>query len=119
MHILSSQNVYGRAEGIADYYRPWAVFFKSSSLPPQQIHPLRPFNMHPAAKVLHYAPELYEGMKAYRGVEDGVIRLFRPELNMKRMNSSASRACLPNFDGDELTKLIAKLGEARNGDEPN
>ena len=66
--------------------------------------------MHPAAKVLHYAPELFEGMKAYRGVEDGAIRLFRPELNMKRMNSSASRACLPNFDGDELTKLIAKLG---------
>ena len=67
--------------------------------------------MHPAAKVLHYAPELFEGMKAYRGVEDGAIRLFRPELNMKRMNSSASRACLPNFDGGELTKLIAKLGK--------
>lgn len=74
-----------------------------------KIHPLRPFDMHPAAKVLHYAPELFEGMKAYRGVEDGAIRLFRPELNMKRMNSSASRACLPNFDGGELTKLIAKL----------
>jgi len=74
-----------------------------------KIHPLRPIEMHPAAKVLHYAPELFEGMKAYRGAEDGAIRLFRPDLNMKRMNSSAVRACLPTFDGAELTKLIAKL----------
>ena len=28
VHILGSQNVYGRAEGIADHYWPWAVFFK-------------------------------------------------------------------------------------------
>merc|ERR1711970_639545 len=28
-----------------------------------KIHTLRPFDMHPAAKVLHYAPELFEGMK--------------------------------------------------------
>jgi branched-chain amino acid aminotransferase len=40
---------------------------------------------------------------------DGHVRLFRPDLNMKRMNSSAVRACLPTFDGEQLTKLIAKL----------
>ena len=34
--------------------------------------------------------ELYEGMKAYRGV-DGRLRLFRPDLNMKRMNQTAHR----------------------------
>ena len=47
-------------------------------------------SLSPASKVLHYAQELYEGMKAYRGV-DGKLRLFRPDLNMKRMNQTANR----------------------------
>lgn len=47
-------------------------------------------------------------MKAYR-CQDGTIRLFRPDMNMKRMNRSASRIALPNFDGDQLIELIKKL----------
>lgn len=47
-------------------------------------------------------------MKAYRG-KDNHIRLFRPELNMKRMRASAQRICLPDFDGDELVELIKNL----------
>jgi len=52
--------------------------------------------------------QLFEGMKAYRGV-DGKIRLFRPELNMERMNNSAVRAGLPPFRGEELIKCICRL----------
>jgi len=73
-----------------------------------QIKPLENFQMHPGAKVLHYAQELFEGMKAYRGV-DGKIRLFRPMHNMARMNLTASRACLPAFNGSELLECIRKL----------
>ena len=58
-------------------------------------------------QVLHYAQELFEGMKAYRGV-DGKIRLFRPMHNMARMNLTASRACLPAFDGYQLLECIRK-----------
>ena len=58
-------------------------------------------------QVLHYAQELFEGMKAYRGV-DGKIRLFRPMHNMARMNLTASRACLPAFDGHEFLECIRK-----------
>ena len=47
-------------------------------------------------------------MKAYRGL-DGRIRIFRPELNMKRMRLSAARVCLPDFDGQQLMELIKKL----------
>lgn len=47
-------------------------------------------------------------MKAYRGI-DGKIRLFRPEMNMERMNASAIRSGLPNFNGDELVKCIKRL----------
>ena len=59
-----------------------------------RIGPLKPLEIHPAAKVLHYAVEVFEGMKAYYGV-DGKIRLFRPELNMARLTKSSARSTLP------------------------
>lgn len=55
-----------------------------------------------------YILQLFEGLKAYRGV-DGKIRVFRPDLNMKRMNASAARSRLPTFDGRELLKCINRL----------
>jgi branched-chain amino acid aminotransferase len=64
--------------------------------------------LHPGAKVLHYAVELFEGMKAYRGY-DGKIRLFRPDLNLNRMLNSARRSALPDFDTTELLQCIRKL----------
>jgi len=73
-----------------------------------EIRPFENFSIHPASKVLHYAQELFEGMKAYRGV-DGKIRFFRPMHNMARMNLTASRACLPTFDGFQLLECIRRL----------
>jgi len=73
-----------------------------------KIGPLENFQMHPAAKVLHYAQELFEGMKAYRGHDDK-IRMFRPLHNMVRLNGSAERACLPTFEGEEFVKCIRRL----------
>merc|ERR1719376_1014338 len=75
-----------------------------------RIGPLEPFQMHPASKVLHYAQELYEGMKAYRGV-DGRIRVFRPMHNMSRLNISAKRSCLPEVDGKQLMECVQRLIE--------
>uniref|UniRef100_A0A0N4ZW94 Branched-chain-amino-acid aminotransferase n=1 Tax=Parastrongyloides trichosuri TaxID=131310 RepID=A0A0N4ZW94_PARTI len=73
-----------------------------------EITPLKNLNLHPASKCLHYASELFEGMKAYRGY-DNKIRLFRPEHNMARMNKTAARCALPTFDGEELIKIISDL----------
>ncbi|XP_063988664.1 branched-chain-amino-acid aminotransferase, cytosolic isoform X1 [Diachasmimorpha longicaudata] len=73
-----------------------------------EIMPLENLVFHPAAKVLHYAIEAFEGLKAYRGV-DGKIRLFRPELNMVRMNASARRMGLPAFNGIEFIKCCSRL----------
>ncbi|KAF7381648.1 hypothetical protein HZH66_014042 [Vespula vulgaris] len=73
-----------------------------------EITPFENLVLHPGAKVLHYAIELFEGMKAYRGV-DGKIRLFRPELNMERMNNSAVGSGLPSFNGNELIKCFTRL----------
>ncbi|XP_019640026.1 PREDICTED: branched-chain-amino-acid aminotransferase, cytosolic-like [Branchiostoma belcheri] len=77
---------------------------------PPRITPLQPLQLHPGAKALHYSVELFEGMKAYRGIDDK-LRLFRPEANMERMNNSAARAALPSFDGEELIQCISKLIE--------
>ncbi len=59
-----------------------------------QIGPFKNFELHPAARVLHYASVIFEGMKALRGV-DGVVRVFRPHEGAARLNESATRCCLP------------------------
>ncbi|XP_042596729.1 branched-chain-amino-acid aminotransferase, cytosolic-like isoform X2 [Cyprinus carpio] len=72
------------------------------------IQPFGNLSIHPGCSSLHYAVQLFEGMKAYRG-PDNKVRLFRPLINMKRMLKSAHRACLPRFDGVELLECIRKL----------
>lgn len=47
-------------------------------------------------------------MKAYRGV-DGKIRIFRPNMNMNRMNLTAKRSGLPTFEGEEYIKCLSRL----------
>ncbi|MGH0120819.1 UNVERIFIED_CONTAM: hypothetical protein FKN15_069645 [Acipenser sinensis] len=74
------------------------------------IGPFKNLSMHPASSSLHYAIELFEGLKAYRGVDNN-IRLFRPLHNMERMLRSACRAGLPSFDKEELLECIKKLVE--------
>lgn len=62
----------------------------------------------PSASVLHYATECFEGLKLYRGY-DGKLRLFRVARNCERMRRSAARIALPDFDAEELRKLIVAL----------
>ncbi|XP_063495683.1 branched-chain-amino-acid aminotransferase, cytosolic isoform X14 [Symphalangus syndactylus] len=72
------------------------------------IKPFQNLSLHPGSSALHYAVELLEGLKAFRGV-DNKIRLFRPNLNMDRMHRSAVRATLPVFDKEELLECIQQL----------
>ena len=62
-----------------------------------QIKKHEDFVISPAALVLHYAQEIFEGQKAYKW-EDGSIAMFRPEDNIKRFNISAERLCMPAVD---------------------
>jgi len=72
------------------------------------IEPYRPLSLDPAAMCLHYGQLIFEGMKAYRG-NDSSIYLFRPEENMKRMNASAERLCMPQIDKDIFWKGMKQL----------
>ncbi|KAG9076064.1 hypothetical protein FS749_012195 [Ceratobasidium sp. UAMH 11750] len=72
------------------------------------IKPYAPLELDPACSVFHYTPALFEGMKAFLDPA-GQPRLFRPDLNMHRMSTSADRVALPHFDANELLKMIKKL----------
>jgi branched-chain amino acid aminotransferase len=58
------------------------------------IAPRQPLTVDPACAVLHYAQEIFEGLKAYRGA-DGGITMFRPEANARRFRKSAERLAMP------------------------
>lgn len=59
-----------------------------------RIEPRAPIPMDPAAAVLHYAQEIFEGLKAYR-TEGGGATLFRPDENARRFQQSAERLAMP------------------------
>ena len=75
-----------------------------------RIVPFGPIPTHPASTVFHYGAEIFEGMKAYRA-EDGSIRLFRPLENVKRLNNSAERLCLPQIDEEGCLDIFNTLVE--------
>lgn len=72
------------------------------------ITPYHNFSFDPSTIVFHYGFEAFEGMKAYRD-RDNQIRIFRPDMNMARMNKSAERIVLPTFDSEEFIKLISEF----------
>ena len=72
------------------------------------IQPYAAFNLHPAAKILHYGQGLFEGLKAYCGANKDVT-LFRPDKNLERLNISAERLCLPTIDPQMALAAIERL----------
>ncbi|MCL1896160.1 MAG: branched-chain amino acid aminotransferase [Clostridiales bacterium] len=75
-----------------------------------RIVPYGPIPLDPAAAVLHYAQEMFEGLKTYRAA-DGGLNLFRPDMNAKRTNVSNDRICLPLIDEEFYVDAIKALLE--------
>ena len=73
-----------------------------------RIVPFGKFAIHPASTVLHYGSEIFEGLKAYRK-KDGSVQLFRPLENIRRMNRSAERMCLPQIPEDLALEVLTKF----------
>jgi branched-chain amino acid aminotransferase len=71
-----------------------AHFEPSTGWTAPEIIPYAPLTLDPASSCFQYCPTVFEGMKAYLG-PDGKPRLFRPDLNMARMQRSAERVALP------------------------
>ncbi|TCT14382.1 branched chain amino acid aminotransferase [Natranaerovirga pectinivora] len=73
-----------------------------------KIVPYQPITLEPSAMVFHYGQEMFEGMKAYKGV-DGRVLLFRPEKNIERTNKTNDRICIPQIDEDDMLQAIKAL----------
>lgn len=73
-----------------------------------RIVPYGPLPLSPACTALHYGAEIFEGLKAYY-TQDGEIQMFRPIENIRRMNNSADRMCLPKIDEDEFLQAMTEL----------
>jgi len=78
-----------------------------------RVEPYGPLALDPAAAVLHYAQSIFDGLKAFRGV-DGTVRLFRPQKHVERMTNSAKRLCIPPLDqGLALQSIVTLVGLER------
>lgn len=75
-----------------------------------RIVPFSNISLHPASTVLHYGSEIFEGLKAYRRA-DGKVQMFRPMENIRRMNRSAERMCLPQIPEDDALEALTKFVE--------
>jgi branched-chain amino acid aminotransferase len=73
-----------------------------------RIEPYGSIEMDPATMFLHYGQGVFEGLKAYR-TESGQIQLFRPQENIKRLNRSCRRMCIPEIDEDFALESLKKL----------
>ncbi|WIE70869.1 branched-chain amino acid aminotransferase [Curtobacterium sp. MCJR17_020] len=72
------------------------------------VHPYGPLSLDPSASVLHYAQEIFEGLKAYRHA-DGSVWSFRPDANARRFQRSARRLALPELPVEAFVESIRQL----------
>ena len=68
----------------------------------------KPLQLDPASAVLHYAQEIFEGLKAYR-LADGSLAMFRPEANARRFGNSAERMAMPRLPEDLFLESIRQV----------
>ncbi|MEG1846789.1 MAG: branched-chain amino acid aminotransferase, partial [Oscillospiraceae bacterium] len=97
--------------GFGKYYSDhmfFLIFVEGVGWVLARIVPYAPFTLDPAAMVLHYAQEVFEGMKAYK-TASGEILLFRPDRNMARMNHSNERLCIPLIDVEFAVEAVNEL----------
>jgi len=72
------------------------------------IMPYGPLPMEPGLCTLHYGQTIFEGLKAFRDVKGG-INIFRPDMNAKRLNHSATRVCIPEYNNELLIDALRQL----------
>ena len=76
-----------------------------------RIHARRPLMLDPACAVLHYAQEIFEGLKAYR-LPDGGAALFRADANARRFRASAERLAMAPLPEDWFLESVRALVRA-------
>ncbi len=73
-----------------------------------RLEAYRPLVIDPAAAVLHYAQAVFDGLKAFKGV-DGRVRLFRPQAHVRRLAELARRLSIPALDEGVALRSLVEL----------
>ena len=73
-----------------------------------RIIPYGPIELEPGNAALHYGQAVFEGMKAFRG-GDGRVRIFRPDMNARRLEASCDRLCVPRIEPDLFLAAVERL----------
>ena len=103
---------YGKDLGFGKTMAPVMIEmkYKNGQWSAPKYLPYGPISIDPAAKVLHYAQEIFEGMKAYKN-NKGEVYLFRPEANAKRFNLSAKRMAMPEVRETDFLKTVQSFAQ--------
>jgi len=72
------------------------------------IKPVEMMSFHPATMFIHYGQAAFEGLKAFKTVNDEVV-IFRPDKHFERLNRSSKRLCMPEIDIDFVIKALKEL----------
>ena len=88
----------------------FSISYKNNKWQKPEILPYGPLSLNPGTHVFHYGQAIFEGMKAYKN-EQGETLLFRPHENIKRLNRSADRMCMPRIDDDIFMQGLRTLLE--------
>ena len=91
--------------------------FSEGKWSPMKFKAYGPLSIDPAAKVLHYAQEIFEGLKAYKN-QKGEVTLFRPDMNAARFNESAKRLAMPSFSEEAFVDAAAVFSKAMSAHIP-
>ena len=96
----------------------FSISYKNNEWQKPEILPYGPLSLNPGTHVFHYGQAIFEGMKAYKN-EQGETLLFRPHENIKRLNRSADRMCMPRIDDDIFMQGLRTLLEIDKNWIPN
>lgn len=101
---------------IKDNNLPWGSVFSNKMVvmnwtrkngwSPPILKPYGPIQLPPSASIFHYGMEVFEGLKAYKAPDHSQVRLFRPQLNIARLNNSAKRIALPTIDENQMLEIL-------------
>lgn len=86
----------------------FSMVFEDGAWRAPEIVPYGPVMVDPSNATLHYGQAVFEGMKAFLGV-DGVVRVFRPDMNHRRLLASCERLCIPPLPEELFFGAIERL----------
>lgn len=83
----------------------FSMQFEQGAWQAGEIRPYGPLALEPGVAMLHYGQTVFDGYKAFRG-DDGLARIFRPDMNASRLYNSCQRLCIPIMPLAELEDIM-------------